>query len=245
MSTQLKENADYGLDAPTAVRNFILIGSCLTITGVLIRQKVFNLPISFLDFSSFIWAGLFLSLSGVWMIVGSRVLKFRARDKLILSLNLRGDENTLDVGCGRGLLLIGTAKKLNLGKATGVDIWQTVDQSGNDPKVTLKNAELEGVSSKIEIVTGDARKLPFPNEKFHLLTSSWAIHNIPLHSERDQALSEMIRVLKPGGRMALIDIQYFYQYKRFFVKRSDVTFQMKGPDFTFLTPSFLFLVQKR
>ena len=37
--------------------------------------------------------------------------------------HLTGDEKVLDVGCGRGLLLIGAAKRLKSGKATGIDVW--------------------------------------------------------------------------------------------------------------------------
>jgi len=39
----------------------------------------------------------------------------------------------LDVGCGRGLLLIGAARRLTTGKAVGVDIWQAEDRVGNLP----------------------------------------------------------------------------------------------------------------
>jgi cyclopropane fatty-acyl-phospholipid synthase-like methyltransferase len=46
---------------------------------------------------------------------------------------LRGDETVLDVGYGRGLHLIGAAKRLTTGKAPGVDIWQAEDLSGNLP----------------------------------------------------------------------------------------------------------------
>jgi arsenite methyltransferase len=43
----------------------------------------------------------------------------------------RTDEQILDMGCGRGAVLLMAASFLNEGKATGVDIWSTSDQSGN------------------------------------------------------------------------------------------------------------------
>jgi cyclopropane fatty-acyl-phospholipid synthase-like methyltransferase len=67
------------------------------------------------------------------MIWDSKVGKLWARDRLLDGLELRGDETVLDVGCGRGLLLIGAAKRLTTGKAPGVDIWQAEDLSGNLP----------------------------------------------------------------------------------------------------------------
>ncbi len=54
----------------------------------------------------------------------------------------------------------------------------------------------------------------------------------------------MLRVLKPGGKIALLDIIYFRQYKVFLKARPDIAFEMHGPQFTFLTPSYLFLIKK-
>ena len=72
--------------------------------------------------------------------------KFRARDALLNAVSWRGDEQVLDVGCGHGLLLIGAAKRLSSGRATGIDIWQDVDQANNSAAATRRNAELESVS---------------------------------------------------------------------------------------------------
>jgi len=47
----------------------------------------------------------------------------RARDRLLDGLGLTGQENLLAVGCGRGLLLIGAARRLPNGRAVGVDLW--------------------------------------------------------------------------------------------------------------------------
>lgn len=73
------------------------------------------------------------------MVWDCKVGKLRSRDRLLDGLALRGDETVLDVGCGRGLLLIGAAKRLTTGTAVGVDIWQTEDLSGNRPEATLES----------------------------------------------------------------------------------------------------------
>ena len=70
------------------------------------------------------------------MVWSSKVGKLSARDRLIEALSLRGDESVLDVGCGRGLLLIAAAKLLTTGKAVGVDLWSAKDQSDNLPEST-------------------------------------------------------------------------------------------------------------
>jgi hypothetical protein len=87
-----------------------------------------------------LYAGLSWIASALIMIYGSRVRKLALRDRLLDELALRGDERMLDVGCGRGLMLLGAAQKLPRGRAFGIDLWQTVDQSGNSPEATQRNA---------------------------------------------------------------------------------------------------------
>ena len=78
------------------------------------------------------------------MFWGSKVGKLRLRDKIIASIPWRGDEQVLDVGCGHGLMLLAVAKRLQSGRAIGIDIWSQVDQADNNPESTLANARIEG-----------------------------------------------------------------------------------------------------
>jgi arsenite methyltransferase len=66
----------------------------------------------------------------------------------------------LDLGCGRGAVLVLVAKLLPRGTAAGIDLWLTQDQSGNAVGATWRNAEAEGVADRVELVTGDIRWLP-------------------------------------------------------------------------------------
>src|SRR4051812_37094523 len=104
--------------------------------------------------------------------------KFLEWERILDRLHLRGDEAVLDMGCGRGAVLIAVARRLTAGRVTGVDIWSTTDQSGNAKDVTLRNALLEGVSDRVLIETADMRALPLPDATFDLVVSSLAIHNI-------------------------------------------------------------------
>src|SRR5438128_501353 len=139
MVTQLSGLPDYGIDAPGVVRRFMLLGAGLVVVGIVLRvllgQSSPGLAAA-LSITAFVTAFWFLATAGL-MVLGSKVLKLRFRDKLLDRLKLRGDEQVLDVGCGRGLLLIGVARRLTSGRAFGIDLWQTEDQSGNDPKQTL------------------------------------------------------------------------------------------------------------
>jgi arsenite methyltransferase len=131
--------------------------------------------------------------------------KFHVWNQILDELVLEGDETVLDMGCGRGAVLLATAKRLPEGKAVGVDLWQA-DQTDNSPSATLANAEVEGVKDRIELHTGDMTALPFDDNSFDAIVSSLAIHNIPGHDGRRAALNEAIRVLKPGGRLAIADL---------------------------------------
>ncbi|MBV8785286.1 MAG: methyltransferase domain-containing protein, partial [Mycobacterium sp.] len=105
----------------------------------------------------------------------------------------------------RGAVLLATAKRLPRGRAIGVDLWQA-DQTDNSQHATLQNAALENVADRIEVRTADMTDLPLPDGSVDVIVSNLAIHNIPTHAGRQQALDEAIRVLRPGGRLAIADL---------------------------------------
>jgi arsenite methyltransferase len=146
------------------------------------------------------------------MVRSSRAGKLAGRDRVLDDLPWRGDESVLDVGCGRGLLLIGAAKRLTTGRAVGLDLWRRQDQAGNDPAATLANARAEGVAERVELCDGDARRLPFDDSTFDVVVSSLALHNIVGAAGRATAIGEIARVLRPGGHVAILDYRNTGQY---------------------------------
>ena len=125
--------------------------------------------------------------------------------ELLDELSLRGDEQVLDVGCGRGAVLMLAARRLPGGRAVGADLWRRRDQSGNSRAATERNAVAEGVRDRVDVVDADARDLPFPAASFDLVVSSLAISNIRGAGERGRAMREAVRVLRPGGRLRIVD----------------------------------------
>lgn len=140
--------------------------------------------------------------------------KFAVWSGLLDGLGLRGDERVLDVGCGRGAVLVMAARRLAAGRVVGVDLWRSVDQSGNAPEVTERNAATEGVADRVELHTVDMTNLPFPDGSFDLVVSSLAVHNVRSAQGRQRAVDEAARVLRPGGRLVLVDIQHAGDYAR-------------------------------
>ncbi len=146
-----------------------------------------------------------LTASTALYVYATKKGKFHVWQRILDELVLEGDETVLDMGCGRGAVLLATAKRLPNGRAVGVDLWHA-DQTDNSPSATLANAETEGVKDRIELHTADMTALPFGDNSFDVIVSSLAIHNIPGHAGRRTALNEAMRVLKPGGRLAIADL---------------------------------------
>lgn len=232
----ISKPVDYGIDAPNVIRNSVLVGLALILVSAVARFLLSEFGIvAWLSAAFFISGILFLLLSAfaVWT---SKVGKLCARDRLIGSLALNGHETVLDVGCGRGLLLIGVAKRLTLGKAHGIDLWRSEDESGNHSDATLTNAQIEGVADHLEVRTGDVREIPFPESMFDVVVSSLAIHNISEKDERIKAIREIARVLKPQGRIALLDVRNTQEYAK---NLRDIGWQeveLSGPWFLMFPP---------
>jgi ubiquinone/menaquinone biosynthesis C-methylase UbiE len=138
--------------------------------------------------------------------------KFQVWAELVAGLQLKGHEHALDLGCGRGLVLLELARHLTTGRATGLDLWRSRDQSGNREQTTRANARVEQVEDRIELRTGDMTALPFDDESFDVVTSSLAIHNIGSPTERTKAIDEAARVLRPGGRLLIADFRHTRAY---------------------------------
>lgn len=135
----------------------------------------------------------------------TRAGKFVVWDRVLRDLRLAGDETLLDLGCGRGAVLLAAARRLPRGRAIGVDVWQA-DQTDNSERATLANAMAEGVADRVELRTADMTALPLADESVDVIVSNLAIHNIPGRAGRRRALDEAARVLRPGGRLAIADL---------------------------------------
>jgi arsenite methyltransferase len=202
--------ADYGLDAPRAVRGMFLAAAFCLIAAAALRAGI---PPGYHDLGvSATWTGGYFAFFGSLMYLSSRVGKLRARDGLLDRLRLDPSATVLDAGCGHGLLLIGAAHRVPTGRAIGVDIWSQRDQGENSAAATLANAAAEGVADRVEVRDGDIRELPFPDATFDAIVSNLVIHNISGRDQRRRAIYELVRVLKPGGQIGIMDLGHVGQY---------------------------------
>jgi arsenite methyltransferase len=214
-SSWMKDNRrpNYGLDAPVAERNLLIVAALGIISLITRLLHVWSgEDLIAVIARPLISTGLSCGVMGLWMIYDSKIGKVREREYYLDKIEWRGDERVLDVGCGLGLFLVGAAKRLKTGGAVGIDLWQAYDLSGNTPAGTLNNALIEGEAERVEVCTGDARKLPFDDASFDVVLSSNALHNIYNTADRHTAVREIARVLRVDGHVLILDVRHTNQY---------------------------------
>src|SRR3954470_9273472 len=191
----LERRGSYGFDAPFAPAFLTAMAVLYVVLAIISGTRKF-----------WVSAAFSLAIDALY-IYTTRRGKFVAWARLLGQLNLRGDERILDLGCGRGAVLLLAAQHLTTGRAVGVDLWRRADQSGNSLEATRRNAIAEGVDDRVELHTADMTALPFGDDSFDLVVSNFAIHNISGRAGRDKAVSEAVRVLRPGGRLLIVDVR--------------------------------------
>ena len=221
---EVRATPDYGLDAPAVVRNLLIVG----VVGISIALGIYFRiippalrlgPVNIGLMGLALGPGIACGFTGLAMIWNSRIGKVRHRDRILRTIEWTGAERVVDVGCGRGLMLIGAAKHLTTGRAIGVDIWRAEDLSSNSADATLANAAVEGVTDRVQVETADMRTLPFPDGSIDVVVSCAAIHNLDAAEDRAKAISEIARVLKPTGTALIDDIRHFDEYRRTLMQR--------------------------
>lgn len=126
-----------------------------------------------------------------------RLLRFsRELDRLIAQAALEPSHRVLDIGCGTGTLVVLLKGRCPAIEVTGVD---------PDPKAlkrATRKAARAGVDVRLECAFGDV--LPFPDDALDRVFSTMMFHHVP-RDEKSRVLAEVHRVLKPGGRLELMD----------------------------------------
>ncbi|MGD8264967.1 MAG: bifunctional demethylmenaquinone methyltransferase/2-methoxy-6-polyprenyl-1,4-benzoquinol methylase UbiE [Chromatiales bacterium] len=105
-------------------------------------------------------------------------------------------------------------KVLDLASGTGDLASRFAGLVGSDGEVVMSDINLamleegrkrmvdEGYAGNIEYMQIDAESIPFPDNSFHVVTIAFGLRNV---TDKDQALREMYRVLKPGGRALVLE----------------------------------------
>jgi ubiquinone/menaquinone biosynthesis C-methylase UbiE len=117
-------------------------------------------------------------------------------NRLLQLAQLQNGNSVLDVGTGTGWVAIRCALEMEEGQIIGIDITAEMLIQA------VLNAEKVGVKERVQFALASAMSLPYPDNQFDVVLSSLALH----HTKVGQSLEEMVRVLKPGGRIAIADM---------------------------------------
>ncbi len=119
------------------------------------------------------------------------------RERIVDAASLKPGESVLDCGCGTGTLAV--VAKRRVGPEGSV---QGIDLSRDQLEVAEENARSEGL--EIEFQEGSIDELPFREDSFDAIFSTLMLHHVP-RGVKEAAFREMKRVLRPGGRIVIVD----------------------------------------
>ncbi|HEX8031186.1 MAG TPA: ubiquinone/menaquinone biosynthesis methyltransferase, partial [Vicinamibacterales bacterium] len=115
----------------------------------------------------------------------------------IASLKLTGRERLLDVCTGTADVAIGAARRRHgAARVVGVDF------SGSMLTYGLVKVRDSALADRVQLIRGDAMNLPVENGSVHAATIAFGIRNV---QQPEVACRELVRVLKPGGRVAILE----------------------------------------
>ncbi|MCR8849303.1 class I SAM-dependent methyltransferase [Rossellomorea sp. SC111] len=110
----------------------------------------------------------------------------------------------LDIGTGSGSLIIKIAKRFPHSSLIGIDYW---GENWEYSKAQCEeNAEIEGVSDRIQFLKASASKLPFRDAEFDVVVSCLTFHEVKDSRNKTDVIREAFRVLKPGGTFVFMDL---------------------------------------
>ncbi len=119
------------------------------------------------------------------------------RKKLFKKLAVKPGDFALDLCCGTGDLTIALAQQVGpSGNVVGLDFNEDMLALAYDKVLTA------GVEKEVQLRQADAMNLPYEDESFNIVTIGFGLRNVP---DANQVLREVYRVLKPGGKFAVLE----------------------------------------
>jgi SAM-dependent methyltransferase len=112
-------------------------------------------------------------------------------------------DTILDVGCGSGSLIVKIAKRFSPARCVGVDLWSEDWEYSH--RQCAQNAAAEGVPD-IEFIRASASRLPFQDDTVDCVVSCLTFHEVRDTDDKTVAITEALRVTRPGGCFAFLDL---------------------------------------
>ena len=119
------------------------------------------------------------------------------REKIMALLGVRSGEKALDIGCGPGLTTLALAQATGAsGEVSGVDIAE--------PMLAIARNRCAGYAN-VRFTAADVTALPYEDDSFDIALATQVYEYV---EQVDQALKELARVVKPGGRVLIVDTDW-------------------------------------
>ncbi len=123
-----------------------------------------------------------------------------AREKGLEALAVQSGEHVLEIGFGTGHSLVQLAQAVeSSGSVTGIDVSEGMKE------VAEKRVQEAGVADRVKLVIDDAKKLPFQDDQFDVVTMSFTLELFEL-DVIPSVLAEIRRVLRPTGRVGIVSM---------------------------------------
>lgn len=134
----------------------------------------------------------------------------RVRAQILDAAALQGSERVLDFGTGTGDLAIAAARRLKAGRVIALG-----ETAANE--AARERAKTAGIVDKVRFESVSLPRLSYPDAHFDAVISSRALNALDTVEQREQAVREMVRVLKPGGKIAIHELADASDFARMLV----------------------------
>ena len=119
---------------------------------------------------------------------------FRPAHNMLLDALSPDDERILDIGCGTGRFATRVLERFSACSVWGLDFCGGMLSQARERE--------QAAGGRFHLVQGDSERLPFADDSFDVITCSHSFHHYP---RQDRVVADMHRVLRPGGRLLIID----------------------------------------
>ncbi len=119
---------------------------------------------------------------------------FKPAHRMLLDNLTPADQRVLDVGCGTGVFAAAVLEQFPYTQVWGIDL--------SDGMLRQCEARCAAAEGRLHLVQGDSQRLPFRDDSFDVITCTHSFHHYPA---QERVVAEMHRVLRPDGRLLIID----------------------------------------
>jgi demethylmenaquinone methyltransferase/2-methoxy-6-polyprenyl-1,4-benzoquinol methylase/phosphoethanolamine N-methyltransferase len=142
------------------------------------------------------WAGLYDRLVTTLLTPGRETA---LRKKILDLAAVQPGEAVLEIGCGTGSLAIAARQRMGpAGKVYGID--------PSEQMLAVARGKAARAELQVDFQPGVVESLDFPDDSFDAVLSSLMVHHLP-DDLKQAGMAECLRVLKPGGRLVIVDIE--------------------------------------